>query len=454
MSTVQQIVSVSVSIADATPKSPTFNTPLIVAKAPFLVGTARQYAANPVGLASMVTDGFATYSRAYQMMSALSAQSGGVASAYVYSRSTQHTQNLRMIPDITKTAVGGTIQFDISYQGVTSAISFTIVTNTVDAIIDGIEALIDASLAGLAGITTTPSGGTATYLDLIPDVAGDYIQVDGFGPELTFKDTGADGSLAAQLTAAQGLLGDSYYGLLIDSYAESEINLAAAHAEANRKIFLGLSVDDEIATDTSSPTDVATDQLARHRTAVCFTRRPTGDQAAAWMGVMLAVTPGSASWRHKRLAGVTADVFTATEVTVMQGTDLNSGKRAATYSSKRGIALTDTGRAGSGRPFDITHGVDQLQADIETSVLLVFANNPKVPYNDTGLGQIKAAIEGPLMAAQRAGFIEPGWFVSVPALADISDAAKANRTLPGVTFAAVATGAIESATIAGTLSLS
>jgi len=151
---------------------------------------------------------------------------------------------------------------------------------------------------------------------------------------------------------------------------------------------------------------------------------------------------------------VTADVFTATEVSVIQGSDLNSGKRAASYTSKRGIALTDTGRAGSGRPFDITHGVDQLQADIETSVLLVFANNPKVPYNSTGLLQIKSAIEGPLLAAQSAGFIEPGWFVSMPTLADISAANKANRVLPSVTFHALATGAIESVAIAGQLSLS
>ncbi len=174
----------------------------------------------------------------------------------------------------------------------------------------------------------------------------------------------------------------------------------------------------------------------------------SSSQHAALLAAMLGKTPGSATWRHKRLAGVDADVLSATEESVLLG------KRAMSYSSKRNIALTDSGRAGSGRPFDITHGVDQLQADIETSVLLVFANNDKVPYNQTGLSQIKAAIEGPLSAAEAAGLLEPGWFVEMPSLEDISDADKAGRTLPDVTFSGIFTGAIESVTIAGTLSLS
>lgn len=442
----QDIVAVSISVSDAAPKAVAFNTPLILCKAPF-VGY-RLYNANPVGLAAMTTDGFASYSRGYQLLSALSAQTGGAGKAYVYARTTQQTHHLRFIPDITKTIVGSVIEFDITYQGVTSSISHTVATNTVDAIIDAVEILIDASLAGIAGITTTPSGGTATYLDLIADTAGDFIQLDGFGPEVTLQDTSTDGSVAAQLTAVQVALGEAFYGLLIDGFSEAEINLAAAFAESNRKIHLALSPDDAIVTDTSSPTDVATDQLARNRTGVAFTRNMTGEQHASLLGLMLGKTPGSATWRHKRLAGVTADVLTATEESV------RDGKNAMSYTSKRSIGLTDSGRAGSGRPFDITHGVDQLQSDIETSVLLVFANNDKVPFNQTGLAQIKASVEGPLAAAQAAGLLEPGWFVQMPELADISDADKAGRTLPDVTFSAVFTGAIESVTIAGTISLS
>ncbi len=67
---------------------------------------------------------------------------------------------------------------------------------------------------------------------------------------------------------------------------------------------------------------------------------------------------------------------------------------------------------------------------------------------------IKAAIEGVLVADQTAQFIEPGWFVDVPTIASISAADKAARLLKNITYSAVLTGAIESATVAGTLSVS
>lgn len=438
------IIAVSISIADATPKSPTFDTPLLMAKAPF-VGY-RLYNLNPSGLAAMVTDGFSVNSRAYQKMATMTGVNGGAGKAYVYARTTNQSHILRLIPDITKTSVGSVVAFDLTYNGSSVSVSVTVVTNTVDAIIDLIEAQIDA--AAISGLTTTPSGGTATYIDLIAGTAGQFIQLDGFGPELIVKDTSTDGSLAAQLTAAQAALGESFYGLLIDGYSEAEIDLAATFAEANQKIFLAASADDEIATDTTSPTDVATDLSAKNRSGVYFTRHMSGNQDAAHLALMLGKRAGSETWAHKTLDGVTADVLSDTEFSVL------TGKGALSYTSKRGISLTDSGRAGSGRPFDVTHGADAQKAAIETAVLLVFANNGKVPFNNRGRNMIKQAIEGVLVADQTAGFIESGWEVIVPEISEISADDKANRRLTGITYHAVLTGAIESATVAGTLSVS
>ena len=67
---------------------------------------------------------------------------------------------------------------------------------------------------------------------------------------------------------------------------------------------------------------------------------------------------------------------------------------------------------------------------------------------------VRDAIAGPLLAAQQAEFVEPGWFITVPEMADISDQDKADRILRNVTFSAVLTGAIESVALAGTLTLS
>jgi hypothetical protein len=441
------IISVSIEIADASPKAVDFKTPLLMAKAPF-VGY-RLYSLTPAGLSAMVTDGFASWSRAYEIASTMKTQQGGTGRLYVYSRTTNQTQTLRLIPDITKTSVGSVIAFDITFGGVTSSISYTVVTNTVDAIIDGLEPLIDGSLAaaaGTAGITTTPSGGVATHLDLISDTAGEFIKLDGFGEEIMLQDVSADGSLAAQLTAAQAALGTNFYGLLIDGYSEAENNLARAFADANEKLFMAVSADDAIVSDTSSPTDVATDFMASNRSGVYFTRRMSGNQHAAHMAKMLGKVPGSETWAHKTLDGVTADVLSDTHFANLLA------KRGLSYTSKLGISLTDSGRAGSGRPFDITHGADNQKAQIQTAVLLVFANNGKVPFNNRGRNMIKGAIEGVLFADERAGFIEPGWFVTVPEMSEISAADKTARRLNNVTYSAVLTGAIESAEVAGTLS--
>src|SRR5690606_21060440 len=164
MAGISDIVSVAIAIQDSAPKAVAFDTPVIVAKAPFL--GARLYAVSPQGLGAMVTDGFTTWSRAHQLIARMSGQSGGAGQAVVWGRTAQQTQIAELTVDTSLTAVGQTIAFSLSYQGVTSAISVTIVTNTADAILDLIEAAIDASAAGIAGVGVAPDDDTATKLTL------------------------------------------------------------------------------------------------------------------------------------------------------------------------------------------------------------------------------------------------------------------------------------------------
>jgi hypothetical protein len=451
MAGIADIVSVSIAIQDSAPKAVTFDTPLIVADAPF-AGEAVLYDVSPAGLASMATDGFTTWSRAYQMMGKMQAQQGAAARAYIFGRSTNFTQALEIVPDITVTSVGYKVKFDISYKGVTSSISHTVVTNTVDAILDALEAAIDASPAGLAGITTTPDNATATKLTLIPDAAGAFIQLDGFGRELRVFEAGADASLAAQLSTAQAQVGENAYGLLIDSYAEPEIALAAAFAEANNKLFLGQSADNGILV-SGTTTDIASDLkgLGYHRSAVCMSRYMSGGLAPAWLGRQLGQTPGSSNWAMQTLTGVPADTFTSAAHAAARD------KRALTYTTDRNVAHTWDGFAASGRYFDIQHGVDALKADIETRVYQAILNAEKVPFTRTGLSMIEAPLRAALAAAEGnigvPGLIEPGWTVTLPDLASYSSVDKAARLLRTVRFSATMTGAINSVTIAGTLTL-
>jgi hypothetical protein len=450
MSGIADIIAVAIAVQDSAPRAVAFDTPLIMADAPY-VGS-RLYSVSPAGLTDMVADGFSVNSRAYQIMAAMKKQSGGVGKAYIYNRTTQFTQALEMVPDITVTSVGYVINFDVTYNGVTSSISYTVVTNTVDAILDGIEALVDASPAGLAGITTTPDNATATKLTFIPGTAGKFVQIDGFGREIKLTDTGADGSLNAQLVAAKAELGEAVYGLLIDSYAETEINIAAAFAETNDMLFLGQSADNGILV-VGTTTDVASDLkgFSYNRSAVCFSRYMSDDFAAALLGRQLGQPPGTSEWSGQTLTGVRADKLTTAAHSSARG------KRALTYTTDRNVAHTWDGFAASGRFFDIQHGVDALKADIQTRAYQVWLNAEKVPFNATGEAMYESAIRGALVAAEGTpavpGLIEPGWDIVMPDLATVSPTDKAARHLKTIRFTAQLTGAIDSTEIAGVLTL-
>jgi hypothetical protein len=448
MAGITDIVAVTIAIQDSAPKAIEFDTIVVVAAAPFL--GSRLYAVSPQGLAAMVVDGFAVHSRAYQIVSRMKAQSGGAAQAYVWGRAAQQTQALEVTVDTTATSVGQTLAGSVSYAGITSPISVTVVANTVDAILDLLEAAIDASLAGAAGIVTTPDGGTGTKLTLSSAAPGTFVQLDGFPRAVRLEDVSAAGTgFAADLAAMKAELGDSVYGLLIDGYSQTEIALAADFALANDMLFLGQSADDEILSNQTDDVATALATAGNTRAGVVVSRYMTGDAAAALMGRQLGQTPGSSNWAMQQLAGVPADVFTDAQHAFARA------KHALTYTSDRGEAHTWDGWAASGRYFDITHGVDALKADIETRVYQVFLNSEKVGYNATGRAQIQSAIEAALVAAEGPvgvpGTIEPGWTVTPPPLDNLVD--KAARVMRPFLFNAVMTGAANSADVAGTLTL-
>lgn len=445
---ISDIVQVDISIQDSSPKAVAFDKILIVAKAPYVGG--RDYSVSPAGLSAMTTDGFASYARARQLVSRMSGQTGGVGTVTVWSRVAQQTHVMDLTVDITKTAVGSVLSFDLSYQGVTSTIEVTVVTNTVNDILDLVESAIDASAAGLAGVGVAPDNATATKLTLTADTAGDFFQIDLGGEQaISLEDVSAAGTnFATELAAAKASLGDSVYGLLIDGYSETEINLAAAFALANSMVFLGQSADQEIL-ESGQTDDIASDlQTANNtRAAVAFTRNMSSDWAAGLMAQMLAQPAGSATWAFKQIEGAAADVLSTTHFNAARA------KNALVYTTDRGEAHTWDGFAASGRFFDITHGADFLKADLETRVYQQFLNRPKIPFNATGFSIIETAMRGALGAAESSGLIEPGWFITFPDLPTYSSVDKAARLLRTVNFSAVLTGAIHRVVIAGTLTI-
>lgn len=450
MADINDIVAVDITIQDSAPKAVAFDTIAIVADAPFTGG--RLYSVSPQGLAAMTTDGFPSWSRARQLLSRMSGQSGGAAEAYIWGRTANQTQALEVTVDTTATAVGRAIAGNVSYGGITSPISITVVTNTVDAILDLLEAAIDASLAGLAGIVTTPDNATATKLVVSNAVPGTFVLFDGFPHSILLTDVSAAGTnFADELAALNVDLGAAAYGLLLDGFSKSEAVIAAAFAETNRKIFLAQSADNSIL--TSATTDVAsTLQTSGYtRSAVFVSRYMSGDHAAALLGRQLGQVPGSSNWALQVLTGVPSDKFTSAEHAFARG------KHALTYTTDLVVAHTWDGWAASGRYFDVTHGVDALRSDIQTREYQVLLNAEKVPFNGTGSAMFEAALRASLTAAEGdvgvPGLIEPGWTVTMPNLVGYSPVDKAARRFRTGRWTATMTGAASSLDIAGTLTL-
>lgn len=437
---ITNIVNVSINVQDASPSVADFGTPCIFAYHTHFVG-AKLYDANPDGLAAMIADGFTTAERAYRMASRLVGQNPSTDKFYVYTRAAQNDQSIDLTP--TDTTEGFVYEFVLGVVTVAGAYLETTISYTVqngDTVADIVAAIV-SQINAISGVTAADN---TTHVTITPGAYPQQLYVDFAPRQLTVEDTSADAGIATDLAAALTDLGDKFFGVLIDSYSEAEINAAATWAEANDRIFLALTADSDAATSSSS--DVASDvqSAAYNNTAVCVTRHMSGDLASALMGYMFAKTPGSATWAYQRLAGPVADNWTSGEFGFLQG------KNALTYINTAGINHTMDGKGGSGRFLDITRGIAWTRAQIELEVLTLLLNNDKIPHNSTGRGMIRAGVSAALTRAEAAGVIEPGWFVTIPAP---SAADKANRELNNVAFQATLSGAIHKVTVKGSVTV-
>jgi hypothetical protein len=439
MSISTEVVSVAITLADRAPTAANFGVPAIFANCPYIGG--RTYELSPEGLAEMVTDGFATSSRGYELAALMASQSPHTENVVVYNRTTNFTHVIDLTP--VNVTVGYVYEFTVEYAGVSSDISYTVVTGTVDAICDGIEALLDASPAGVAGFTTTPDNATATKLTLTAGTAGNFIKITGHTPSaLKLKDVSTDAGIATDLAAAA--VDNEFYAFVIDSASELENNAAAAWAEANKKLFFAQSNDQTDIVDAGG-TGQAADFLAAlyNRSAVVY----PPDAAPALVGRQLSQDPGTSSYAFKTLAGAEAVAVTSTQLANAKG------KNVLLYALNNGTAHTWFGKAASGRSLRVQTAIDLIEARIQEAVLAVFLNAEFVPYSQRGFSQMEAAVRSVLSFVESQGIVSPGWTVTVPIAADQSLANKAAGLLDSLRFNAVIPGDVLKVVVRGSVTL-
>lgn len=430
------VVSLSITVQSKAPSRAGFGTPLVLGY--HTIHTDRrvlEYASAK----EMTDDGFSASSYLVKVMNAIKSQNPCPKTVKFGRRATSLTQIIHLIPTVTTEGAKYTWTIGANTG------SYTVgAAADVQDIVEAIQPTLDA----YAEVVVTEDD---TKLVVTAAVAGAPV---AFTVSSNFKvievtaDTTTDDELAAVVAED-----DDWYGLLIaDSASEATTLLGAAFTETVRKIFVAQTADwDTLLSGETTDVMSQVKASAYARTSVLYHSKIAGVEwaAAAWMAGRLTSTPGSDTWAFKTLAGITVDVLSQS-----QQTSINT-KRGSYYVSIGGISCTFEGKTGSGEYMDTIRFVDWLYARIRERIIFVLANNPKIPYTDSGVGVITAAIEAVLLQGISAGGLSdnPAPVVTAPKVADVDPIDKIGRLLPDVEFTATLAGAIHRVEITGTIAV-
>jgi hypothetical protein len=294
-------------------------------------------------------------------------------------------------------------------------------------------------------VTLTSTAGDFTSIELVSkSVASTGVF------NLSILDVSTDPGIATDLAAIHAADPD-YYAILIPEGASSAVAAAAAGWVETVRRILVLQTADALAWDNSSVADIAFVLKATGYTRTSVWAYPhlglaTGQLAAALLGRCLPLDPGSITFAHKELAGVTVVSLTETQQAALEG------KNANHYTEIGDGGNTFPGKVAEGEWIDVIRDIDRSFDRMQSAVLSVLRSSNKVPFTDDGIDTVGNALRGALRADATDG-IYSTFAVTTPAASAVSSADKAARSLTGVTFTATLAGAIHLTTITGTVSV-
>ena len=237
-----------------------------------------------------------------------------------------------------------------------------------------------------------------------------------------------------------------FYAVVITSNLDDDILAVAAVIETQSKILGLVSIDADIKTDTNNNILKQLTTLGYNRTFLIYS--DTLEYAnAAWLGAMLPLQPGSATWAYKNLIGISPSVLNATDRS-------NIKLRLGNYFMElAGVNVTFLGTMVGGEYIDVIHGLDWLEAFIQENIAELLIAAPKIPYNNNGIGLVENSLRASLQEAVLRGIINQVFIITVPDILNVSSANKAARLLTDVKFTATLTGAIQNIVINGSVTV-
>jgi hypothetical protein len=429
------IVSVVITRTTASVSRASFSVPLIAAYHTHNTDLVRTYSAS-TGLAAMVVDGFTTTEPAYLAAVALLSQSPRPKTFKIGRLTASWNQTIVIVPVAANAVV---------YSGRIADQTWTFTSDadaTLAEVCTGIAAAIDA----LAGVTAVAS---TTDVTVSVTAAATLVNVSRTGVGVyTWADTTPAGTVATELSAIQAQ-DPEWYGFVTDRVSELHINAVAAWTETQRKIYLPTSADPGI-WNQAVTTDIVSDikNASLKRTSVWVHENSDEFLGAAMLGLILPFDPGSANWAHKSPAGVAMSAFNATEQAAILA------KRGNILIPVAGIGDTQWGTTGSDY-LDNVQGEDWVAATVQEDVYAFLHGEPKIPYTDRSVARLRGVIEAVLQRGVENGIIadDPQYFTEAPLVADVSPTDRANRHLPDVVFSFRLSGAINSVSILGLVSV-
>lgn len=436
----EDIVSVTITSNTVTPTRPGFGTGLLAANkvptAAFTGTLVRSYGS----LTEMTDDGFAVTDPAYKAATKYWSQNPRPSKLKVGKRANKTVQTVELL--VTTPAIGDV--FSVKVNG--TLCSFTAVDTSAANVATALELLIEA----VTDISSATVGATISITHA--SGAGNLFDVSDWTKNLQLFDATADPGIAADLAAINTEDFD-WYGLLLDSSSQAEVEAAAGWVEANGpKLYVARS-SDYGCKNPSEDDDVMSNlqEAGQARTGVFF----HGKQLLSYidagvMGNRFPFDPGSDTWAFKTIRNVGVDdSLTSGQITAI----LN--KNGNVYARVAGVNITEFGKVAAGEYFDVVRFIDWLHAEIQIRVFALLVNAQKVPYTDPGVDSILSVIKSALSDGVRRGGLaaDPAPDATAPLVADISTLEKAERHLPDVKFTGTLAGAIHTLSISGTLSV-
>jgi hypothetical protein len=459
---ISNIVDITISVAAPTVSRIGFGTPAIYAYNIIPVASVPvvQYSTSTWSV-DLLADGYNVDDPVYLCAQAIASQEPRPRTFKVIRGAQTFSFDTDMVP--LTFATGETIT--VTLTGEDPAVANTLISQTytracgggsIGAECTAVAALIQAGLWGAAGDITAAKGvGDTIEIRAQAPYANQMLYYSGVN-NLSIADVTALRTVATDLDTAIAFDPDWYMLLCPDCGTLDSIAIATwMSSQTNKKAAL----QTQDTTVVSAGTGIAnTLRLAnRSDTGIIYSENSLAENpAAAWAGRHLPETPGTEVWAFKALTGVTPSTLTAAQAAFAHADFCNTyeGVTVGSQTIVSGIGYKGWVSALSESYMDRQRLIDALVAEVQANLVNLFSASRKVPYNDSGIGQVKAALLAAIhtFEGDNAGFVPGSAFCDVPLRADVSAADLAARELNNVTFGADLNGAIMKVTISATLS--